>query len=61
MDKQIDSINALVSAFESRNEQLHEEIKKNEEIIKEMKTELLNIQEIESTELNSDTKTKVAA
>lgn len=61
MDKQIDSINALVSAFESRNEQLHEEIKKNEEIIEEMKTELLNIQETQSTELNSDTKTKVAA
>lgn len=56
MDKQIDSINALVSAFESRNEQLHEEIKKNEEIIEEMKTELLNIQENQSIELNSDTK-----
>lgn len=61
MDKQIDSINALVSAFESRNEQLHEEIKKNEEIIEEMKTELMNIQENDNPELVSDTKTKVAA
>ena len=45
MDKQIDSINDLVTAFESRNEQLHEEIKKNEQLIEEMKTELVSIQE----------------
>ena len=58
MNKQIESINALVTAFESRNEQLHEEIKKNEEIIKEMKTELLSIQEDNMTD--GDTLVKVA-
>ncbi len=58
MDKQIDSINALVTAFESRNEQLHEEIKKNERIIEEMKTELVSIQE--SIPDESDSKIKVA-
>jgi predicted RNase H-like nuclease (RuvC/YqgF family) len=45
MNKQIDSINALVTAFESRNEQLHEEIRKNEILIEEMKSELKNIEE----------------
>lgn len=58
MDKQIDSINALVTAFESRNEQLHEEIKKNEQLIEEMKTELVSIQESMPDE--SDNKVKVA-
>lgn len=58
MDKQIDSINALVTAFESRNEQLHEEIKKNEQFIEEMKTELVSIQE--SIPDESDNKVKVA-
>ena len=57
MDKQIDSINALVTAFESRNEQLHEEIKKNEQLIEEMKTELVSIQE---SILDESDKVKVA-
>ena len=40
MENKINSINTLVSAIEARNEQLHDEIKKNEEAIKEMKVEL---------------------
>ena len=37
MENKIKSIRALLSAFESRNEILHEEIKKNEEAMEEMK------------------------
>ncbi len=59
MDKQIDNINALVTAFESRNEQLHEEIKKNEKLIEEMKTELVSIQESIIPD-ECDSKVKVA-
>ena len=59
MDKQIDNINALVTAFESRNEQLHEEIKKNEQLIEEMKTELVSIQESTIPD-ECDSKVKVA-
>ena len=41
MDKNIKSISSLISAFETRNELLHEEIKRNEEAIKKMENELL--------------------
>lgn len=47
MENKIDSINAILTAFETRNEQLHEEIKKNEEAINEMKEEIKNILEEE--------------
>ena len=41
MDKNIKSISSIISAFETRNELLHEEIKRNEEAIKKMENELL--------------------
>lgn len=50
MENKIKSINALMTAFESRNELLHEEILKNEEAIKEMKKELALIEEAENNE-----------
>lgn len=46
-DNKIRDINALLTAFESRNELLNEEIKQNEEAIKEMKKELSLILEDE--------------
>lgn len=46
-DNKIKNINALLTAFESRNELLNEEIKQNEEAIKEMKKELSLILEDE--------------
>ena len=46
-DNKIKDINALLTAFESRNELLNEEIKQNEEAIKEMKKELSLILEDE--------------
>ena len=49
MDNKVKSINTLLSAFESRNELLEEEIKKNEEAIKEMKEELTLLMDDEST------------
>lgn len=45
MENKIKSIRALLSAFESRNEILHEEIKKNEEAMEEMKAEIQELQE----------------
>lgn len=49
MEEKIKSIKALVTAFESRNEQLHEEIKKNEEAIDEMKAELSDLEQQEQS------------
>lgn len=60
MENKINSINALLTAFESRNEQLHEEIKKNEEAIAEMKEELSQILErSEFEEAREDSKLKM--
>lgn len=56
MKNKINSINALLSAFESRNEQLHDEIKKNEEAIEEMKAELAGLLESESIDSNTQSK-----
>lgn len=50
MKNKINSISALLTAFESRNEQLHDEIKKNEEAIEEMKAELAGLLENETEE-----------
>lgn len=50
MKNKINSISALLTAFESRNEQLHDEIKKNEEAIEEMKAELAGLLESETVE-----------
>jgi len=48
MENKINSINAILTAFETRNEQLHEEIRKNEEAINEMKEEIKNLLEEEN-------------
>lgn len=61
MKNKINSINALLSAFESRNEQLHEEIKKNEEAIKEMKDELRVLMEDEVDQNMGESKIKMVA
>lgn len=53
MENKIKSINALLTAFESRNEQLHEEIKKNEEAINEMKAELAELMANETIHVES--------
>ena len=58
MENKIKSIRALLAAFESRNEILHEEIKKNEEAMEEMKAELTILQETDTLE---DTKIKMVA
>lgn len=61
MENKINSINALLSAFESRNEQLHEEIKKNEEAIDEMKAELQTLLEDEALNSINENKIKMVA
>ena len=62
MENRINSINTLVSAFEARNEQLHEEIKKNEEAIEEMKAELSSIiNENALFDINEESKLKMVA
>ena len=54
MENTTKSINSLISAFETRNELLHEEIKRNEEAIKKMEKELILIEEqdVEKEETN---------
>lgn len=49
-DEKIKNINTLLTAFESRNEILKEEIKQNEKAINEMKKELTFILEEETEE-----------
>ena len=61
MKNKINSINALLSAFESRNEQLHDEIKKNEEAIEEMKEELRVLMEDEVDPNLVESKVKMVA
>ena len=61
MKNKINSINALLSAFESRNEQLHDEIKKNEEAIEEMKEELRVLMEDEVDQNLIESKSKMVA
>lgn len=47
MEEQVKSISSLIAAFETRNELLHEEIKRNEQAIKDMEKQLILIQETE--------------
>jgi hypothetical protein len=47
MEEQVKSISSLIAAFETRNELLHEEIKMNEQAIKDMEKQLILIQETE--------------
>ena len=50
MKEQINKISSLLSAFETRNEKLHEEIKKNEQAMSEMREELSVLLESQETE-----------
>ena len=61
MKNKINSISALLTAFESRNEQLHDEIKKNEEAIEEMKAELDGLLESETEQNLIDSKIEMVA
>lgn len=61
MENKIKSIRALLAAFESRNEILHEEIKKNEAAIEEMKAELSDIIERNELENTEESKLKLVA
>ena len=61
MKNKINSISALLTAFESRNEQLHDEIKKNEEAIEEMKAELAGLLESETEQSLIDSKIEMVA
>ena len=54
MDKDIKSINSLITAFETRNELLHEEIKRNEEAIQKMEKELIIIKDKEEDKSSTD-------
>ena len=62
MKNKINYINTLLTAFEARNEQLQEEIKRNKQAMDEMRSELTQI--MESTEVIDDpeeNKLKMAA
>jgi hypothetical protein len=62
MDKNVKSISSLISAFETRNEILHEEIKRNEEAIKKMEQELLIMEDEKDEKIaKCDKKVKVVA
>ena len=56
MEKTTKSISSLITALETRNELLHEEIKRNEEAIKKMEQELLLIEEDNTEELKVNDK-----
>ena len=62
MEEQVKSISSLIAAFETRNELLHEEIKRNEEAIKKMEKELIIMddKEVEKTS-NVDSKIEMVA
>ena len=56
MEKTTKSISSLITAFETLNELLHEEIKRNEEAIKKMEQELLLIEDDNKEELKVNDK-----
>ncbi len=57
MEDKIKIISSLIKAFETRNELLHEEIKRNEEAIKKMKNELFFIEE--NKKISKETSTNI--
>lgn len=62
MKNKINYINTLLTAFEARNEQLHEEIKENEKAIEEMRKELTELTSSEELfETIDDSKLKMVA
>ena len=62
MKNKINYINTLLTAFEARNEQLHEEIKENEKAMEEMRKELTELTSSEELfEKIDDSKLKMVA
>ncbi|MBR6073337.1 MAG: hypothetical protein IKP76_03335 [Bacilli bacterium] len=61
MEKDIKSISSLITAFETRNELLHEEIKRNEEAIQEMEKKLIIMEEDNKELTSKDDKSEVTA
>ena len=61
MDQKIKSISSLITAFETRNELLHEEIKRNEEAIEKMEKELIIIEEDKKEDTSKNDKVKMVA
>ena len=57
MEEKTKSISSLITAFETRNELLHEEIKRNEEAIKNMEKELILMEDNDTSNIaNSNDK-----
>ena len=54
MEEQVKSISSLIAALETRNELLHEEIKRNEEAIKKMEYERLLIEDVKVEDKQKD-------
>ncbi len=61
MENKIENLNILLSAFESRNEVLHDEIKKNEAAIEKLQKEIEQIRESDVSELHDDNYLKMVA
>ena len=61
MEEQVKSISSLIAAFETRNELLHEEIKRNEEAIQEMEKKLIIMEEDNKELTSKDDKSEVTA
>lgn len=61
MEKDIKSISSLITAFETRNELLHEEIKRNEKAIKEMEKKLIIMEEDNKDLTTKEDKKEVSA
>ena len=62
MEEQVKSISSLIAAFETRNELLHEEIKRNEEAIKKMEKELIIMDDKkDETPINSEVQVEMVA
>ena len=61
MEEQVKSISSLIAALESRNELLHEEIKRNEEAIKKMEYERLLIEDVKVEDKQKDSKVEMVA
>ncbi|MCR5224324.1 MAG: hypothetical protein K6C11_04175 [Bacilli bacterium] len=61
MEEQVKSISSLIAALETRNELLHEEIKRNEEAIKKMEYERLLIEDVKVEDKQKDSKVEMVA
>ena len=61
MENKIENLNILLSAFESRNEVLHDEIMKNEAAIEKLQKEIEQIRESDVSELHDDNYLKMVA